>query len=159
MIAIFWAVTLLAACASAFFLFLGLSTATGAPQQAAAAGVAVAVVVIPYVFTRAIEGIVKAAWRTEVKDILTVMRNDQRTGTENMNKHIDAVAEAVRGPAPLPIMSARPDSPGYSDRVPMVPKVAAGMGWCPGCGKLRGLGTAKCIYCESTAQVTEAKPT
>ena len=51
-----WFVTLISACLAAAQMFFGLKDATGAPQQAAIAAIAVASVVIPYVFTRAVEG-------------------------------------------------------------------------------------------------------
>ena len=38
----------------------------GAPQEAAGAAIALCIAVIPYVFTRAVEGIGKASWRKEM---------------------------------------------------------------------------------------------
>jgi hypothetical protein len=52
-----WALTLVGTLAAGGVLALTILTATGAPQQAAGAAVSVAVAVIPYVFTRAVEGL------------------------------------------------------------------------------------------------------
>lgn len=53
-----WIVTLLAACGAAFQLFdVFVRGGLSAPQQAAGAALACALCVIPYVFTRAIEGL------------------------------------------------------------------------------------------------------
>ncbi|MFC0677495.1 hypothetical protein ACFFGH_06480 [Lysobacter korlensis] len=54
-IAVCWALTV-AGCMLGAFLVFSTLYANGAPQQAAAAALACAVTVIPYVFTRAIEG-------------------------------------------------------------------------------------------------------
>jgi hypothetical protein len=61
-----WVVTLLAACVSAFVFAAAIVGAKGAPQEAAGAAIALCIVVIPYVFTRAIEGIGTASWRKEM---------------------------------------------------------------------------------------------
>lgn len=50
-------VTAAAACLAAIELFSVFASAQSAPQQAAGAAIAAAMVVIPYVFTRAIEGL------------------------------------------------------------------------------------------------------
>lgn len=52
-----WIITLIATCFAALGLCFGLAVSNGAPQQAAVAAIAAASVIIPYVFTRAIEGI------------------------------------------------------------------------------------------------------
>lgn len=52
-----WVATIIATVISGIALVVGLKTANGAPQEAAIAAVCAAFVVIPYVFTRAIEGL------------------------------------------------------------------------------------------------------
>jgi len=61
-----WVITVLAACVSALVFALSMAGAKGAPQEAAGAAIALCIVVIPYVFTRAIEGIGTATWRKEM---------------------------------------------------------------------------------------------
>ena len=56
MISFSWLVTLLATFVAVGVLFLTFSTAKGAPQEASGAALACAIVIIPYVFTRALEG-------------------------------------------------------------------------------------------------------
>lgn len=52
-----WAITALAAVAALLLFKLYMGAAQSAPQEGAGAAIAVAVVVIPYVFTRAMEGL------------------------------------------------------------------------------------------------------
>lgn len=52
-----WVATLLAAVLAGFLGFVMVRGATGAPQEAAGAAMALAIAVVPYVFTRAIEGL------------------------------------------------------------------------------------------------------
>lgn len=52
-----WICVIGAAAFAALVLVAGLGTATGAPQEAVICALAVAIAVIPYVFTRAVEGI------------------------------------------------------------------------------------------------------
>lgn len=59
----FWLVTLLAAVGGGFLLLRALTAAESAAQQAALAALAVAIVAVPYVFTRAFEGMVLIALR------------------------------------------------------------------------------------------------
>ena len=54
-IALLWLVTLIATCVGGLILFSAIS-ATAAPAQGAAAAVACGLAIIPYVFTRAMEG-------------------------------------------------------------------------------------------------------
>ena len=56
LILICWIVTLIATLPAAAMLLAAFG-ATGAPQEAAGAAIACAIVVVPYVFTRAIEGL------------------------------------------------------------------------------------------------------
>ena len=62
----FWVCTLLAACIAALVLVATLVMAKGAPQEASGAAIALCIAVIPYVFTRAVEGMEAAAWRREM---------------------------------------------------------------------------------------------
>lgn len=61
-----WVCTLLASVIAAVVLVGGLTMAKGAPQEASVAGIALCIAVIPYVFTRAIEGIGHVTWRREM---------------------------------------------------------------------------------------------
>jgi hypothetical protein len=54
-----WVITAIATLPAAFYLYLAVMFGGGAPQQAAGAAIALALVVIPYVFTRAMEGMSK----------------------------------------------------------------------------------------------------
>jgi hypothetical protein len=54
-IILLWLVTLLSTCVASFLLFAAIN-AEAAPAQGAAAAVACGFAIIPYVFTRAIEG-------------------------------------------------------------------------------------------------------
>jgi hypothetical protein len=57
MIKLLWVITLLCALIAGAVLALTVLAASGAPQQAAGAAIALAVAVIPYVLTRAAEGL------------------------------------------------------------------------------------------------------
>jgi hypothetical protein len=61
-----WVCTVLASVLAAVILVGALATAKGAPQEAAGAAIALCVAVIPYVFTRAVEGIGQVTWGTEM---------------------------------------------------------------------------------------------
>lgn len=52
-----WWVTLIATIGAAIFMFFGLISANSAAQESAVAAISVGMVVIPYIFTRAVEGI------------------------------------------------------------------------------------------------------
>ena len=56
-IALSWGITLLASCLSALVGFSGIIRASGAPQEAAASAIALTIAMVPYVFTRALEGL------------------------------------------------------------------------------------------------------
>lgn len=56
-----WGITLLAAALAAVLGFVMARAATSAPQEAAAAAMALAIAVLPYVFTRAVEGLERPA--------------------------------------------------------------------------------------------------
>jgi hypothetical protein len=66
-----WSLTLIGSLLAGAILFVGLTAAKGAPQEASVAAIALCVAVIPYVFTRAAEGIGQATWR---RDVLEEMR-------------------------------------------------------------------------------------
>lgn len=59
MISFSWVITILATVVAVGVLLLTFGAAKGAPQEAAGAAIACAIVVIPYVFTRALEGLRK----------------------------------------------------------------------------------------------------
>ncbi len=72
--AFFWLATIAAAIAAAMLLAFGLLLGGGgAPQQAAVAAIALAVAVIPYVFTRALDGMAQSSWR---KKMLAALKSD-----------------------------------------------------------------------------------
>lgn len=52
-----WVITLIATCFALLGLGIAIFASNGAPQQAAGAAIACATCVIPYVFTRALEGV------------------------------------------------------------------------------------------------------
>ena len=54
-----WVITVFAACLAAGGLAFGMAATNSAPHEAALAAPALAVCAIPYVFTRAIEGLVR----------------------------------------------------------------------------------------------------
>ena len=56
-----WIAVCLAAGVATLILISGMAAASGAPQEAVVCALAVAVAVIPYVFTRAVEGIALAS--------------------------------------------------------------------------------------------------
>lgn len=55
----FWVLTLIASVLGGIGLFFIAISPASAPQQAAGAAIAIGVAVIPYVFTRAVEGLTK----------------------------------------------------------------------------------------------------
>src|SRR5688572_18489014 len=89
-----WIVCLLASVVSALFLVSGLSSAESAPQEASIAAISVAIVVIPYVFTKAIEGIYKSEERfgeqnDEMIGLLKRMIPTDRLSIEDKSKIYD----------------------------------------------------------------------
>lgn len=54
-----WIVTVVATLPGAYLLISAFMDAQSAPQEAALAAMAMAVVVVPYIFTRAMEGLSK----------------------------------------------------------------------------------------------------
>lgn len=64
LVSLLWLVTLLSACVGGFLLFAALN-AEAAPAQGAAAAVACGFAIIPYVFTRAIEGMSSPLFKSE----------------------------------------------------------------------------------------------
>lgn len=54
-----WGVTILVTTFAAFGLFFGVVAANGAPQEAAVGAIVAATCIIPYIFTRAVEGMSK----------------------------------------------------------------------------------------------------
>lgn len=73
-----WIGVLFAAGLAALILLSGMSTASGAPQEAVVCALAVAVAVIPYVFTRAVEGIGAASISDQPKTV-SQTTNDPRS--------------------------------------------------------------------------------
>ncbi|MCX7366741.1 MAG: hypothetical protein NTV97_33680 [Alphaproteobacteria bacterium] len=61
-----WILTLVAAGFAAMTALGGVVSAKSAPQEAAVAAIALCIAVIPYVFTRALDGIAATTWRKEM---------------------------------------------------------------------------------------------
>ena len=64
-----WIVTLICTVIAALIAFGTMFNAKSAPQEAAGFAMALAFVVIPYVFTRAVEGLTAKEWAADVKAI------------------------------------------------------------------------------------------
>lgn len=80
-----------------------------------------------------------------------------REGIESLWKQMDAVrqqsARQQASPPPAPGDVAEP-----APVTPSIPGVAAGMGYCANCGKLRHSSVAVCVYCKDTQPIVEAPP-
>ena len=55
-----WFITALASCAAGYLVVVTAASAQGEPQDAAGYLLALAIVVVPYVFTRAVEGLARS---------------------------------------------------------------------------------------------------
>ncbi|PWC54251.1 hypothetical protein ABNQ39_20865 [Azospirillum sp. A26] len=53
---VLWLLTAVASVIAGLVMFVGISKANGAPQEAAVSAMALGIAIIPYVFTRAWEG-------------------------------------------------------------------------------------------------------
>jgi hypothetical protein len=108
--------------------------AKSAPQQAAGAAIALCLVVIPYIFSRAIEGVVNANWRQKVLDRLAALGKPET------------------------------QTAGHSLTPPTVPKPApedrkrTGYGYCMNCAAVRSYDAPKCAGCSSTGPVIGDAP-
>jgi hypothetical protein len=60
MVKFFWAITLLASLVAAAGLAASALLLNSAPQQAAGAAISLGIALIPYIFTRAVEGLSRA---------------------------------------------------------------------------------------------------
>jgi len=52
----FWLITLIASMVGAIILIIGLRISGSAPQEASVAAIAIAIAALPYIFTKAVEG-------------------------------------------------------------------------------------------------------
>lgn len=86
-----WVVTLIAACLAGLTLLVGLLTANGAPQQAAVGAIAVAMAIVPYVFTRAVEGL------SARKDVADDLRHFQATTASGATVALKEIVNLVVG--------------------------------------------------------------
>jgi hypothetical protein len=86
-----WVLTLIASIVAGLVLVVVLAAAKGAPQEASGAAIALCIAIIPYVFTRAIEGIVSATWRESILSEVALARTDFKKGTESVWKQLDAI--------------------------------------------------------------------
>lgn len=99
----FWVCTLLASILAGAVLAFGLLMAKGAPQEAATAGVALCLAVIPYVFTRAIEGVAAATWREKMLRATESSGADYKSGVQSLWQQLDAIrAQGVPASQPQP---------------------------------------------------------
>jgi ribosomal protein L40E len=132
--AFLWICTVLMACVAALFGFDAQVNAKSAPQQAAGAAIALCLAIIPYIFSRAIEGVVTASWRQKVIDHLA----------------------ALKKPEPL--------TSGHPLAAPTVPEAApvdhkrTGYGYCMNCAAIRSYDAPKCDGCGSTGPVIGDAP-
>lgn len=71
-----------------------------------------------------------------------------KKGVESLWKQLDVIrANAASPPTPpLPVYGSTPAAPSAPQ--------GTGMGYCPGCNKLRGANVPKCIYCGNSDPVT-----
>ncbi|MCF8534081.1 MAG: hypothetical protein K9G48_13820 [Reyranella sp.] len=61
-----WVCTMLASVVGGLVFAGGMLGAKSAPQEAAVAAMGLCIAIIPYIFTRAIEGIGQAKWRRDM---------------------------------------------------------------------------------------------
>lgn len=152
-----WVITVLMACVAAFYAVDTQMRAQSAPQQAAGAAIALCLVIIPYVFTRAVEGVVKAGWRDRVVSLLESANQNFKSGTDSMWKQLDAIRVTASAATVVEPASSHQEQP----QRPPAPAEAepSGMGYCMNCAKLRGYDVPKCVYCGSTGPVIGEAPT
>lgn len=155
-IIIVWVATLLGAIIGGFQFLNAMLLATSAPQQAAGAAMALCWVVIPYVFSRAIEGMVNARWRIDMLEALGKLAADAnlKEGFSSMWKQLDAARTGNATPSPAkPQEDDRiPVYKSYADVPPM--KVPVEAGKCPDCGVRRYQDQQVCPKCYSTKPTT-----
>jgi len=90
-----WVITLIATCVALIDLGITISTSNGAPQQAAGAAIACATCIIPYVFTRAIEGIkADKNGRSETKNSLSIEEILEREQMSRAKKEVAGAGNA-----------------------------------------------------------------
>jgi hypothetical protein len=73
-----WVMVIISSIIATFVLLFAIIGANGAPQEAAGAAIAVAIVIIPYVFTRAIEGLTGDAKPLSQPKYLAYMEQGKR---------------------------------------------------------------------------------
>jgi hypothetical protein len=84
---------------------------------------------------------------------------ERATALEPLLKQLEAIRTAIerQSPAPVPVLGASPSPASAGPALVKVPEVGP-MAYCPGCGRLRGSATVKCVYCGSTEPVVETQP-
>lgn len=70
-----WIVTLVSTSFAAMALLVSLASAKGAPQEAAGAAIACAMAIIPYVFTRAIQGLSSRPRQQDVQEVVRAIES------------------------------------------------------------------------------------
>lgn len=69
-----WVLTLIGAIFGGLTILITLATSKGAPQEAAGFAMACALAVVPYVFTRAVQGMGAASTHDEVNRIIAAIK-------------------------------------------------------------------------------------
>lgn len=156
-IIIVWVATLLGAIIGGFQFLNAMLLATSAPQQAAGAAMALCWVVIPYVFSRAIEGMVNARWRIDMLEALGRLATDAnlKEGFSSMWKQMDAARTGnTAASSAKPADDMIPVYKTFAEVPPM--KLPAEAGKCPDCGVRRYQDQQVCPKCQSTKPVVFA---
>ena len=71
-----WVITIIASILAAFVLIGTVVGSSGAPQEAAGAAISAAIVIIPYVFTKAVEGLTNRAEEQSERIIEMLRKKD-----------------------------------------------------------------------------------
>jgi hypothetical protein len=117
-----WILVMLGVVIGAFQFMIGIALATSAPQQAAQAAMALAWAVLPYVFVRAIDGIVRNERSAEMRDLL--------------RRLADAADANVVDLKPAQAVAAAPAATAWKDP-----------SYCPSCGSHIGSSATQCPIC------------
>lgn len=83
---------------------------------------------------------------------------DFREGIESLWKQLDVIRQQLASMQTAGVAIASPAAEAGTAPPPVAarPIVASGMGYCPGCQRLRGMASTKCIYC---GEMLPAQPT
>lgn len=95
-------------------------------------------------------GAVVSAIEDQTKALTAELRaqgQNYKAGVEALWKQLDAVRQNVAAPAAAPTAHERAIAAVPEPVSPPAPS----MGFCPGCGKARGMTVPKCVYCGDMA--------